>query len=100
MSTIDKPALQARYRAERDKRLRADGSGQYIETAGQYAHYLDDPYMPVIEREPLTDHVRFAFVGGGFAGLCTGARLAQAGIGDVRIIEKGGDFGGTWYWNR
>ena len=41
-----------------------------------------------------------AFIGGGFAGLVTGARLKQAGVDDVRIIEKGGDFGGTWYWNR
>lgn len=42
----------------------------------------------------------FAFIGGGFAGLVTGARLKEAGITDIRIIEKGGDFGGTWYWNR
>ena len=28
------------------------------------------------------------------------ARLKDAGIHDVRIIEKGGGFGGTWYWNR
>ena len=56
--------------------------------------------MPVVPREPVTDHVTFAFVGGGFAGLVTGARLAEAGITDYRIIEKGGDFGGTWYWNR
>ena len=41
-----------------------------------------------------------AFIGGGFAGLVTGARLKQAGIDDVRIIDKGGDVGGTWYWNR
>ena len=41
-----------------------------------------------------------AFIGGGFAGLVTGARLKEAGVDDVRIIEKGGDFGGTWYWNR
>ena len=26
--------------------------------------------------------------------------LSEAGVTDVRIIEKGGDFGGTWYWNR
>ena len=41
-----------------------------------------------------------ALIGGGFVGLVTGARLKQAGIDDVRIIEGGGDFGGTWYWNR
>ncbi|HJW40595.1 MAG TPA: NAD(P)/FAD-dependent oxidoreductase, partial [Rhizomicrobium sp.] len=59
-----------------------------------------DPYTPVTPRAPKTDHVTFAFVGGGFAGLVTGARLSEAGIKDVRIVEKGGDFGGTWYWNR
>jgi len=97
---FDKEALLARYRAERDKRLRADGNDQYLQIKDQLAHYLDDPYTPRIEREAKTDHVTFAFVGGGFAGLVTGARLAEAGVTDVRIIEKGGDFGGTWYWNR
>ena len=56
--------------------------------------------MEVAPREPLTDEVTVALIGGGFAGLVTAARLVQAGITDVRIIEKGGDFGGTWYWNR
>jgi cyclohexanone monooxygenase len=97
---IDKEALLAKYRAERDKRLRADGNAQYLRVAGQFGHYLDDPYTPRFERAPVTDHVTFAFVGGGFAGLVTGARLVEAGITDVRIVEKGGDFGGTWYWNR
>ena len=97
---IDKQALSARYRAERDKRLRADGNGQYLRLEGRLSHYLDDPYTPFVPREPKTDHVTFAFVGGGFAGLVTCARLVEAGITDVRIIEKGGDFGGTWYWNR
>jgi cyclohexanone monooxygenase len=97
---IDKQALLARYIAERDKRLRADGNAQYLELKGQLAHYLDDPYTPFVERAPKTDHVTFAFVGGGFAGLVTGARLVEAGVTDVRIVEKGGDFGGTWYWNR
>ena len=99
-AALDKDAILARYRAERDKRLRDDGNDQYLEMAGGFAHYLDDPYMPVIPREPVTDHVSFAMVGGGFAGLCVGARLVEAGITDVRIIDKAGDFGGTWYWNR
>ncbi len=51
-------------------------------------------------RAPITDDVTVALIGGGFAGLIAGARLKQAGIDDIRIIEKGGDFGGTWYWNR
>ena len=53
-----------------------------------------------VEREPLLDEVTVALIGGGFAGLVTGARLKQAGIDDVRIIEGGGDVGGAWYWNR
>ncbi len=97
---IDKEALRAKYREERDKRLRLDGNEQYLRLDGQLAHYLEDPYTPFVPREPLQDHVTFAFIGGGFAGLVTGARLVEAGIRDVRIVEKGGDFGGTWYWNR
>ena len=90
---IDKKALLAKYIAERDKRLRADGNSQYLEIKGRLSHYLEDPYTPRVEREPKTDHVKFAFIGGGFAGLVTGARLKEAGITDVRIVEKGGDFG-------
>ena len=97
---MDKAALRRRYRAERDKRLRPDGYDQYIRIEGQLSGYLNDPYTPVQERAPLNDHVTFAFIGGGFAGLLAGARLKETGIDDVRIVEKGGDFGGTWYWNR
>jgi cation diffusion facilitator CzcD-associated flavoprotein CzcO len=97
---IDKETLKRKYAEERDKRLRADGNAQYVRIENQLSHYLDDPYVPVREREPVTDHVTVAFIGGGFAGLVTGARLVEQGVTDVRIIEKGGDFGGTWYWNR
>jgi cation diffusion facilitator CzcD-associated flavoprotein CzcO len=97
---IDKDWLRKKYMEERNKRLRPDGNDQYLQIKGQLAHYLDDPYTPVTPRAPKIDHVSFAFIGGGFAGLATAARLVEAGIRDVRIIEKGGDFGGTWYWNR
>jgi cation diffusion facilitator CzcD-associated flavoprotein CzcO len=93
-------AVRARYAAEREKRLRADGNEQYVEIAGQFAHYLEDPYVEVTPREPLFDEVTVALIGGGFAGLVAGAHLVRAGVTDVRIIEKGGDVGGTWYWNR
>ena len=39
-------------------------------------------------------------IGGGFGGLIAGARLREVGVDKIRIIESGGDFGGTWYWNR
>ena len=29
-----------------------------------------------------------------------GARLREAGYRSIRLIEKAGDVGGTWYWNR
>ena len=99
-AVIDKEALRRRYAEERDKRLRADGNDQYIEIKEQLSHYLEDPYVPFKEREPLQDHVTVAYIGGGFSGLVAGARLVEKGITDVRILEKGGDFGGTWYWNR
>ncbi len=98
--TIDRDAVLDRYLSERDKRLRPDGNDQYIEIEGVFSHYADDPNTEVTPREPLTDEVTFAFVGGGFAGLLAGAKLTEAGIDDVHIIEKGGDFGGAWYWNR
>lgn len=92
--------MLARYIAERDKRLRPDGNAQYVRLTGRLADYLNDPYTPFEQRESKTDHVTFAFIGGGFAGLVTCARLVEAGVRGVRIIEKGGGFGGTWYWNR
>jgi cyclohexanone monooxygenase len=98
---FDPDALRDRYRVERDKRLRADGNEQYREVVGQFAHYLEDPYVkPGFTRAPLFDDVEVVVIGGGFGGLLAGARLREAGIEDIRIIEKGGDFGGTWYWNR
>jgi cyclohexanone monooxygenase len=99
-TVIDKEALRRRYASERDKRLRADGNGQYQRLTGRFAQFAEDPHTPRAEREPKTDHVTVAVIGGGFAGLLTAARLTEAGIGDVRIVEKGGGFGGTWYWNR
>jgi cyclohexanone monooxygenase len=100
VTPIDKAALRQKYAEERAKRLRPDGNDQYLRLEGELVTYLDDPYTPVVEREPVRDHVTFAVIGGGFAGLVTGARLVEAGVDDVRIVEKGGDFGGTWYWNR
>jgi cyclohexanone monooxygenase len=98
---FDPTALRDKYREERDKRLRFDGNEQYVEVKGKFAHYLDDPYAePGFTREPLTDEVEVVVIGGGFGGLLAGARLRQAGVEDVRLIDPASDFGGTWYWNR
>ena len=98
-TTFDPDSLRQKYRLERDKRLREDGNDQYVDIS-EYAQYLDDPYTRPSTREPLFDEVTVAIIGGGFGGLLAGARLREAGIEDLRVIEKGGDFGGTWYWNR
>jgi len=97
---FDPDELREKYRRERDKRLRPEGNDQYVEIKGQFAHYLDDPYVERIERAPLTDEVDVVIIGAGFGGLLAGARLREAGIENLRVIESGGDFGGTWYWNR
>ena len=81
--------------------MRGDGNEQYQEVTGDFSRYVDDPYVDQgFSRKPLQDEVECIVVGGGFGGLLTGARLTEAGLKRVRIIEKGGDFGGTWYWNR
>jgi cyclohexanone monooxygenase len=98
---FDPNALREKYRHERDKRLRDDGNEQYQEVTGDFSHYIDDPYVdPGFNRAALEDEVDCIVVGGGFGGLLTAARLTESGVERVRIIEKGGDFGGTWYWNR
>jgi cyclohexanone monooxygenase len=98
---FDPDALRAKYREERDKRIRADGNEQYVEVKGDFSRYVDDPYVePGFTREPLNETLEIVIVGGGFGGLLAGARLREAGVQDLRIVEKGGDFGGTWYWNR
>jgi len=97
---FDPTTLRERYRAERDKRVRSEGSEQYVEIAGQFAHYLEDPYVDSVERASIREEVEVVVVGGGFGGQLAAARLRESGVDDIRIIEKGGDFGGTWYWNR
>ena len=97
---FDPAVLKAKYLAERDRRLRQDGNEQYVEVAGDFSNYVDDPYTPRIERAPVFDTVEVVIIGGGFGGLLMGGRLREAGFESIRVIEQGGDFGGTWYWNR
>ena len=100
-NSFDPDKLLAKYRSERDKRVRKDGIKQYREIKGEFAHFLEDPYVePGFTREPLFDEVEVVIIGGGFGGLMAGARLREAGVKQIRVIERGGDFGGTWYWNR
>ncbi|HCO61175.1 MAG TPA: monooxygenase, partial [Porticoccaceae bacterium] len=93
---FDPDALRAKYAEERDKRVRKEGLDQYQRPTGDFSNYVDDPYVESeIEREPLSDEVEVVIIGGGFGGMLAGVRLRQAGVNDIRIIDKAGDFGGT-----
>ena len=90
-----------KYRIEREKRLRADGIRQYKELKGDYEEFDRDPYVePGFTRDAVIEDVDVVIVGGGFGGMIEAANLTKAGVTSFRIVEKAGDFGGTWYWNR
>ena len=89
---------QAKYRAFKEARR---GAADYMAMEGEFKKYLDDVYSePPIPREALTDECEILVVGAGFGGLLLWHKLSEAGFTDVRFCEKGGDVGGTWYWNR
>lgn len=89
---------QAKYRAFKEARR---GAADYMTMDGEFSRYLDDVYSaPPVEREALTDTCEVLVIGAGFAGLLLWHKLRNAGFHDVRFCEKGGDVGGTWYWNR
>nr|WP_307545078.1 NAD(P)/FAD-dependent oxidoreductase [Streptomyces sp. V3I8] len=94
-------ALRQRYHRERERRVRPDGPRQYLGADAEFGFYAADPYVgEVPRREPRRDTVDVAVVGGGFGGILAGARLRRQGVERIRVIDRGGDFGGTWYWNR
>jgi cyclohexanone monooxygenase len=94
-------ATTAKYQAERERRLRSDGTAQYRDLSGLFEEFDRDPYAdPNFTRDPVITETEVAIIGAGIGGLMAAAKLAQQGVTDVRIIDKAGDFGGTWYWNR
>jgi cyclohexanone monooxygenase len=100
-NNFDPEALRAKYQAERDKRLRPDGSAQYLAPTGRFAHYLDDPYVSdEAARAPVDVDTEVALVGAGFGGMQAAAHLVKAGVEDFLILDRAADFGGVWYWNR
>ena len=101
---FDPNELTQRYATEREKRIRTDAEAQFVQLSHDSPlanKYLEeDTYCERVEREPIQDEHEVIVIGGGWVGMLTAARLIQAGVNDVRIVESGGDFGGTWYWNR
>ena len=97
-------AIKQKFSEERDLRLgyRPEGTAQYTsDFSGALEKYALDPYGGEVEpRERLDDSVEVLFIGGGFSALLTSARLRERGVDSIRIVERGADVGGTWYWNR
>jgi cation diffusion facilitator CzcD-associated flavoprotein CzcO len=99
--------IQQKYDEERQKRVRPDGDGQYVDLAysEQFKHYREDPWLN--ERsEKVTvqdgEHVKYLILGAGWGGLAFGVKFVKAGIpaSEIRIVDSAGGFGGTWYYNR
>ena len=89
---------QAKYRQYKEAR---QGAADYMAMEGEFSKYLLDVHSTApVAREALHDQCDVLVVGAGFAGLVLWHKLSAAGFSDVRFCEKGGDVGGTWYWNR
>jgi cation diffusion facilitator CzcD-associated flavoprotein CzcO len=96
--------IKDKFRDERNLRMdyRPQGTAQFTsDLTGELGKYAVDPHAgEVPERDAINDSVEVLFIGGGFSALLTSARLRQKGVENIRIVERGADVGGTWYWNR
>jgi len=96
--SFDPEKLKHKYDEERDKRLKyGRGVEQYVAVEGVFEHYLQDPWVkPGFTRDPIEEEVDVVVIGGGYGAQLVAARLIENGIKNIRLIEKAGDFGGTW----
>ena len=96
--------IKQKFAEERELRLnyRPEGTAQFTsDLTGNLSKYSEDPYGGEYEaRAAINDTVECLFIGGGFSALLTSARLREQGVESIRIVERGADVGGTWYWNR
>jgi cyclohexanone monooxygenase len=91
--------LRRKYREERDRRLAADRTSS-LDLRGLFGRYRQDLYSAFVPREPVTGEADVLVVGAGLGGLVSAARLREAGLRRIRLVEFAGDVGGVWYWNR
>lgn len=95
---FNREAVRQKYAQERAKRVTASrGVIHDLKREKAMAGYLKDPFTPFVKRASVKEEVDVAIIGAGMAGVVAGAKLRGAGI---RLIDKAGGIGGTWYWNR
>ena len=100
-SAFDQEAVRKKYAVERAKRMtESRGVINDLQHDGRFAEYLEDPFTPFLEREAVREDVDVAIIGAGMSGVVVGAKLRDAGLRDIVLIDKAGGIGGTWYWNR
>ncbi|KAK3359506.1 pyridine nucleotide-disulfide oxidoreductase-like protein [Lasiosphaeria hispida] len=106
--------LSQKYTEEAAKRFRAEGSAQFLELHSAETERLrslaEDPWVDHAalnaKDSPVKDGGRYKFLvlGAGFGGMLLAVRLIEAGVAsgpnDLRVIDKAGGFGGTWWSNR
>jgi len=93
--------MRAKYLRERDRRINRNHNNQYIPASGKWSKiYEEDPYTPIAPRDPVTGETEVVILGAGYCGMMVATQLKKAGIGNFYNIDHGGNFGGTWYWNR
>lgn len=97
---LDFDAITAKYQEEKAKRMRKDGVRQFKEVVGEYAQFSDDIWAKPLTRDATFAQTKVLIVGAGFGGLAAAVNLKKEGVEDFLVVEKGGDFGGTWYWNQ
>ncbi|KAF2223009.1 flavin-binding monooxygenase-like family protein, partial [Elsinoe ampelina] len=98
--------IQARYAEERNRRVKDEGLGQYIDLikSDKFKHYAEDPWVDRSKpgKRPPTDNCKALILGAGYAALLFAVGLVEVGFEpkDILFVDSAGGFGGTWYWNR
>ncbi|KAH7320653.1 monooxygenase [Stachybotrys elegans] len=104
--------IEAKYDAERDKRLRdrPEGGAQFIDltTSKDFKYLQRDPWVGPEEHTSIpptidiTKTIKYLVVGAGYSGLLFAVRLLEAGAKpeELVMIDPAGGYGGVWYWNR
>ena len=97
-TSFDPVALREKYLKERDIRIaRGGGNDQYTLLDGEFKKYLKDPWAEgAVKREPVVEETEVVIVGAGYGAQLIATELQKVGVTDFRMIDKAGDFGGTW----